>query len=81
MSDEKILSISNKRYLNDLKRINDKSVILYPVSHTSIDNYNIHLDQLKFIKALIPSLEKIIILCSLSLSPPVLRVIITAYLA
>ena len=45
--------ISNESYLKDLKRINNKDVILYPVSYTSVDNYERHLDQLKFIKSLI----------------------------
>ena len=57
MSPDIILeSITNNCYLKDLKNIMNKNVILYPVSHTSIDNKNIHLDQLKFIKSLIPLL-------------------------
>lgn len=54
MNNEDILKyISNDSYLEDLRKINNKDVILYPVSYTSADNYERHLDQLKFIKSLI----------------------------
>lgn len=49
--------ITKENYLSDLRKTKKKNIILYPPSYSSIDDKQIHLDEIKFIKALVASLD------------------------